>query len=103
MRRDCTDRVRAGRDCTGRVRAGRVCTGRVRSGIEIYQRTTMRRIRERETRESEWRLERRNEDGRDGMSDGVEKLLTWGTDGPAEMGRREYASCLALVDTSAAG
>ena len=70
----------------------------------------MRRIREWETRksekierESEWRLERRNEDGRDGMTDGVEKLLTWGTDGPAEMGRCAYASCLALVDTSAAG
>ena len=69
----------------------------------------MRRIREWETRksekierESEWRLERRNEDGRDGMTDGVEKLLTWGTDGPAEMGRRVYASCLALVDTSVA-
>ena len=37
------------------------------------------------------------------MIDGVEKLLTWETDGPAEMGRRVYASCLALVDTSAAG
>ena len=36
------------------------------------------------------------------MTDGVEKLLTWETDGPAEMGRRVYASCLALVDTSVA-
>ena len=66
MGRDCTDRVRAGRGCTGRVRAGRILQEGTK---QVHVRTTMRRIREGETRESEGDerdgigMERRNEDG----------------------------------------